>query len=311
MTTLPTIRPMLASPSTKAGGRKAVDLATLVGSHTFDLKLDGLRAVLYWDGDTMRLVNRSGVDITRKFPDVEAVGPALGRIPVILDGELVCDSGLFNDVATRGKQEKPAAIADAVRRLPARFIAFDLLHLGGSDYLREPYSHRRGTLEQYVAAVNDPLITASIVSDDGLTFWQSVSDLGLEGLIAKDKTAPYMEAKRSPAWLKFKTVRRITCIMSGYEPGEGARAHFGAGFLCLLDAQSQPVPVGKVGTGFTESEIQHLKASLDAGTPVLVEIEALNVGSGGQLRFPVYKGVRTDLSYADATLDQLDTLPRA
>jgi hypothetical protein len=65
-----------------------------------------------------------------------------------------------------------------------------------------------------------------------------------------------------------------------------------------------------VGTGFTETEIQALKADLDAGTMPLVEIEALNVGSGGQLRFPVYKGYRTDLSHADAKLDQLDTLPR-
>lgn len=308
--TLPTIRPMLASPSTKAGGRRAVDLSTLVGTHTFDLKLDGLRAVLYWDGSVMRLVNRSGVDITRKFPDVEAVGPALGAAPLILDGELVCDSGLFGDVATRGKQEKPAAIAAAVTRLPARFIAFDLLHVAGTSTLHLPYTDRRALLEQAVATIADPLVTASITSDDGIAFWQSVSDLGLEGLIAKDKRAPYMEAKRSPAWLKFKTVRRITCVVTGYEKGEGARAHFGAGFLALIAPGGTPTPVGKVGTGFKAAELDQLKAELDAGSFPVVEIEALNVGSGGQLRFPVFKGWRTDLSVADCTLDQLDLLPR-
>lgn len=307
--TLPTIKPMLAAPSTGTGSRRAVDLATLVGgTHLFDLKLDGLRCVIYWDGSTLRLVNRSGVDITRKFPDID-LAPMLGLTPVILDGEIVCASGLFNDVATRGKQEKPEAILSAATRLPARFIAFDLLHLGGSDYRPLPYEHRRGTLESYVEVVDEPTLTASIVSNDGVAFWTSVTSLGMEGLIAKDRKAPYMEGKRSPAWLKFKTTRRITCVMTGYEPGTGARAHFGAGFLALVGPNG-PVPVGKVGTGFTESEIQHLKGQLDAGTPVLVEIEALNVGSGGQLRFPVYKGVRTDLSYVDATLDQLDTLPR-
>lgn len=307
---LPTIRPMLASPSTKAGGRRAVDLRTLVGTHLFDLKLDGLRAVLYWDGSTMRLVNRSGVDITRKFPDVEALGNALGEWPLILDGELVCDSGLFNDVATRGKQEKPAAIAAAITRLPARFIAFDLLHLDGTDLRSTAYFDRRMTLDGLAVLWPAGTFSTSPMSTDGLALWESVQKLGLEGLIAKDKKAPYMEGKRSPAWLKFKTVRRVTCIMTGYEPGEGARCHFGAGFLAMI-GPAGPVPVGKVGTGFTESEIQHLKASLDAGTPVLVEIEALNVGSGGQLRFPVYRGVRTDLPLTAATLDQLDTLPRA
>lgn len=308
---LPTIKPMLAAPSTKTGSRRAVDLSSLLGgTHLFDLKLDGLRALIYWDGATMRIINRSGVDITRKFPDVEAVGPALGPVPLILDGELVCESGLFGDVATRGKQEKPHAIAAAVTRLPARFIAFDMLHQGDVSYLGVRYEQRRRVLEALVGYVNDPLITASVVSEDGAAFWASVSSLGLEGLIAKDKAAPYMEGKRSPAWLKFKTVRRITCIAVGYEPGEGARAHFGAMFLAVLDKAGMPVNVGKVGTGFTGAEIDSLKADLDAGKMPLVEIEALNVGSGGQLRFPVYKGYRTDLSHADATLDQLDSLPR-
>lgn len=307
---LPTIKPMLAAPSTGSGSRRAVDLTTLLkGTHTFDLKLDGLRAILYWDGSTMRLINRSGVDITRKFPEVEAVAPAFGAHPVILDGELVCDSGLFNDVATRGKTEKPHDIAARATSMPARFIAFDCLYDVDLDLRHLPYVQRREVLEEWVANTNDPLVTASMVSDDGAAFWQAVQELGLEGIIAKDKKAPYMEGKRSPAWLKFKTVRRITCIGTGYEPGTGARAHFGAMFLALVGPDG-PVPVGKVGTGFTEAEIQHLKASLDAGTPVLVEIEALNVGSGGQLRFPVYRGVRTDLSLVDATLDQLDQLPR-
>lgn len=309
---LPLIRPMLAVPSTKAGGRRAVDLRTLVGTHYFDLKLDGLRAVLYWDGSTMRLVNRSGVDITRKFPEVEAVAPALGSTAVILDGELVCESGLFNDVATRGKTEKPHDIATRAQTMPARFIAFDCLWDAskGGDLRRRPFAQRRQDLQTLVGLVDDGAFVASMCTSDGATMWQAVQELGLEGLIAKDKAAPYADGKRSPAWIKFKTVRRLTCIATGYEPGEGARAHFGAMFLTLIGPNG-PQFVGKVGTGFTEAEIQHLKASLDAGTPVLVEIEALNVGSGGQLRFPVYVGLRTDLTYADATLDQLDSFPRA
>lgn len=308
---LPVIKPMLAAPSTKTGSRQAVDLATLVGgTHTFDLKLDGLRALLYWDGLNITLVNRSGVDITRKFPEVEALSGLFGPKPFILDGELVCDSGLFGDVATRGKQEKPHAIAEACKRLPARFIAFDLLHQGDVSYLAVRYEQRRRTLEALLGYFNDPLLQASQTSDNGMVMWEAVVHLGLEGLIAKRNDAPYREGKRSPDWLKFKTTRSITCIGVGYEAGEGARAHFGAMHLALIGPDG-PVPVGKVGTGFTEAEIQHLKGQLDAGTPVLVEIECLNVGSGGQLRFPVYKGVRTDLSVAAASLSQLDTIPRA
>lgn len=305
---LPLIRPMLASPSTGTGSRRAVDLGTLLhGTHLFDLKLDGLRCLLYWDGLTVRLLNRSGVDITRKFPEIEAAAPSLGTYPLILDGELVCTSGMFNDVATRGKQEKPHAIATAMARLPARFVAFDVLHLE-SDQRHTKQFDRRMMLDGLSLLWSEPF-SAAPMSMNGEAMWESVGTLGLEGMIAKRLDQPYAEGKRSPAWLKFKTTRRITCIATGYEPGTGARAHFGAMYLTLIGPDG-PVPVGKVGTGFTASEITSLKADLDAGTMPLVEIEALNVGSGGQLRFPVYKGYRTDLSHLDATLDQLDQLPR-
>lgn len=308
---------MLAAPSTGTGSRKAVDLATLLhGTHTFDLKLDGLRAILYWDGVNVRLVNRSGIDITRKFPEVaaHAEGTLEADLPLVLDGELVCESGLFNDVATRGKQEKPHDIARSMGTKPARFIAFDCLWCGGKDMRNETYRFRRESLEilfdtRVGRGYPADRIQPSVTSQDGTAFWESVVALGLEGLIAKRNDQPYMEGKRSPAWLKFKCTRTLSCIATGYEPGTGARAHFGAMFLALIGPNG-PVPVGKVGTGFTEREILALKADLDAGTMPLVEIEALNVGSGGQLRFPVYRGYRTDLSHLDATLDQLDQLPR-
>ena len=104
-------------------------------------------------------------------------------------------------------------------------------------------------------------------------------------------------------------MRRVTCIISGYSPGNGSRSHLGALHLAMLDADLNPVDVGRCGSGFTEKHTHELKALLDAGTIMCVEIECLNVTSGGVLRFPVYKGIRSDLSPLDCTIDQLDQLP--
>lgn len=305
----PAIKPMLASPSTAAGGRQAVDLRTLVGTHSFDVKIDGLRAILYWDGLTLIIFNRSLLDITRLFPELEAMAPSLGPTPMTLDGEIVADDGLFTTVATRGKQTNPGIIARMVRDKPCKFIAFDLLSLDGQNTQGEPYTTRRAGLDLLAANWPRAIFQPVLRHDDGMLMWTNVSELGLEGLIAKRKDSTYQPGARSRDWLKFKTVRRVTCVAVGYEKGEGARSHFGAMHLAMIGPGSKPVQVGRVGTGFNDAEIWDLKGRIDRGELFLVEIEALNRTKDNQLRFPVYKGIRTDIGLADATLDQLDTLP--
>lgn len=292
------IKPMLAAP------QKSEKLATLVGSHTFDLKLDGIRCVLYWLNGGLRLVNRSGIDITHRFPEL---GGLSWPFDVVLDGELMARTGLFQDTAKRDKQNKPGDVAIWSQRMPCTFVAFDMLHLAGNDLRNQGYVVRRNLLEEHAPAQGE-LLSHSVISSDP-TFFDTVKAAGGEGVIAKRNHSTYRPG-RSGDWIKFKTIRSVTCVATGYEKGTGARAHFGAMFLHMIDANGQAVAVGRVGTGFKKAEIDMLKGELDAGRPVLVEIECLNVTRDGSLRFPAYKGVRTDLSYLDARLDQLDSIPR-
>lgn len=152
----------------------------------------------------------------------------------------------------------------------------------------------------------NPTLRTSVLSYDPAYFDQ-VKAAGMEGVIAKRLNSTY-KAGRFSDWLKFKAVRSITAVGIGYEAGTGARAHFGAMFLALIGPDG-PVEIGRVGTGFTATEITSLKTEMDAGRPVVVEIECLNKSKDGKLRFPVYKGLRTDQSVADATLAQLDEIP--
>lgn len=299
------IRPMLASPSTSAGNRTPIGLRTLVGTHAFDLKLDGLRAILYWDGKRVRLVNRSLVDITRQFPELDKVD--LGPAPLVVDGELVADDGTFTTVATRGKQSKAAAIAQHVFAHPCRFVAFDVLKVNDVDVMRIRWQDRRAALEK-LAADWPAVMQVSVCSDDGPGMWEHVAALGMEGLIAKRKDGVYLPGHRGSSWIKFKVTRRITCVAMGYEAGEGSRIAFGAMHLGLIGPDG-PVIIGRVGTGFKAADIRECKARLDRKDYFLVEIEALNRTAAGILRFPVYKGIRTDLPLTEATLDQLATLP--
>src|SRR6266581_2193901 len=55
----------------------------------FEFKWDGIRGVAYVDGGRVRLMSRSGEEITPRYPEVHAMGRALGSREVILDGEIV------------------------------------------------------------------------------------------------------------------------------------------------------------------------------------------------------------------------------
>ena len=303
-------RPMLATPSTSAGGRVAIDINTLNGTHFFDLKMDGIRAFAFWNGVQLTLINRNGVDITRKFPELSESAAQLFDLPVWLDGEIVCDTGSFEDTLTRDKQSNPTIIARYAQEKPVSFWAFDM-----PDYADESNWNRRLRLDHLWDEWTDTPTRDGVQKfhttpyDRDPRFLQRTRDSGLEGVIAKANNAPYVFGARSRQWIKFKNLHRVTCLVSGYEPGTGARAHFGKMNLALIDQAGQVVPCGSVGTGFTQREILELKELLDKGTILVVEIETLNVTSGGTLRFPVYKGIRNDLSATDCTLDQLDTLP--
>jgi bifunctional non-homologous end joining protein LigD len=294
---------MLAEPQ---GGRS---ISMYEGTHTFDVKLDGVRAILGWDGKNLTITNRNGVDRTHAYPDLVASCPLPVGTSVVLDGEIIAADGSFENIAKRDKQNKPEDVLRAMRQVPVQFIAFDILHLAGGDLRHLPWEERRELLETVMDSAQHPEWGLTVVSNQA-SLLDSVRSLGMEGVIAKKNGSTYMPGRR-PAWVKFKVTHRVTCIAVGYEPGEGTRSHFGAMFLAMLDENGTPVQVGRVGTGFTTAGTHECKALLDARQPFLVEIECANVTKSGVLRFPSYKGIRSDLSLADASIKQLDTIPRS
>jgi bifunctional non-homologous end joining protein LigD len=55
----------------------------------YEEKLDGWRMIAYKDGPRVRLVSRSGVDNTARFPGIAAAVAGLLAPQLILDGEVV------------------------------------------------------------------------------------------------------------------------------------------------------------------------------------------------------------------------------
>src|SRR3954469_21805539 len=138
MPAMPTlIRPMLAIP-----GQPAAD-----EGWAFEMKWDGVRAVVYVSGGKARALSRNDRDISVSYPELQGVAASLHGLSVVLDGELVAADASgrpdFGVLQQRMHVIDPAAVARLAASVPVTFLAFDLLWLEGRSLLDEPYETRR------------------------------------------------------------------------------------------------------------------------------------------------------------------------
>ena len=299
------VLPMLAHPGTPEDlGRE---------HFIWSPKLDGVRCVAHLDERGVTLINRNQRDIGHRYPDIVAALAKQVHHHCVLDGELVAldQNGhpSFSLIAQRDSVSKPAKIEAAVAAISAQFMVFDVVATGGEDLRTEPLSWRQTILETISEKWTAPLAKVENFVD-GQALWDVVRTRGLEGVVGKDSRSRYT-GKRDRAWLKVKTLQRVSCVVTGYEPGQGARAGtIGALLLSMFDPLGQLQHVGRCGTGFNAGSLAECKALLDDHQPFIAEIECLSLGTLGQLRHPSFKGIRTDLTLADVTTAQLETLPR-
>lgn len=295
---------MLASSRT---GEPEALIRTLTDQgFVFELKMDGVRAVLHHSLHP-KLTNRTGKDITYRYPDVVATWGrdyrSLAGRDVVLDGELlVLREGVphFPSIHRRDAQENQLDIRRLMGSMPATFIPFDILRLDGRDVRALPYVARRDLLVETVG-----LEQAVYATDDGLTLWQVVMQSHLEGLIAKRRTSVYRPG-RSTAWIKIKTTRTGLVLASGYRPGKG-----GLGSITMAvwsEADNRLVEVGHVASGFKATELRTVQQKLDAfvvhGDPLILEVSFLEI-AGGKLRHPVFLRLITDVEVDHVTLEAL------
>jgi bifunctional non-homologous end joining protein LigD len=283
----------------------------------FEFKWDGIRALAYVEGGRVRLVSRSGEDITSRYPEVHAMGRAIGSREVILDGEVVAldDSGRpsFEQIQQRMGLTSESEVRRKMRLVPVTYMLFDLLWQDGHSLLPEPYMERRRMLADLKLA-GDSWQTPPYEKGGGKAMLQASSNAGLEGVMAKKLSSPYEPGRRSGAWVKVKNHNRQELVIGGWLEGEGKRrGHPGALLVGYYD-KAKFVYAGKVGTGFTDAMLEKLQVLLeplgrdtspfDVGKPpkaahfvkpkLVAELEFVEWTRSGQLRAPSFKGLRAD-----------------
>lgn len=182
------------------------DAGALSGGSRYELKWDGVRAVVVRDEAGARVWSRRGTDLTQHFPEIAtAVTEQLGP-DTVLDGELVVWAGSRLDfealLARIGSGARRAAAL--ARHQPVSLAVFDVLAAAGTDLRARPFDERRALLEQLAASWRPPLNLSPVTDDPAVAaeWFETYADAGIEGLVIKGGNQPYPAGARG--WLKVK-----------------------------------------------------------------------------------------------------------
>jgi bifunctional non-homologous end joining protein LigD len=197
------------------------------------------------------------------------------------------------------------------------------MFLNGEDLRGLPLTERKKQLKAILP--KNRLITFSRYRAAlGKRFFEEAERRGLEGIIAKRADSKYLSGARTDSWLKIKTTKRQEVVIVGFTAPRRTRPFFGALTLALRDGDSWRY-IGHVGTGFSHETLEELHGKLirlkTAKSPfrkkvkdeavttwvkpqLVAEVKFTQWTSSGEMRHPVYLGLREDKDAKDVVLER-------
>ncbi|MDE1566957.1 DNA ligase D [Aquabacter sediminis] len=306
------VEPMLA---------RLVDKAPTGEGWLHEVKFDGYRLLARIEDGAVRLLTRSALDWTARFGT--AIPKGLAALPLknlLMDGEVIVENGA-------GASDFSALQADLSEGRSDRFVfyAFDLLHLDGEDLRPLPLIERKARLAALLEGQTGPLRFSSHFDESGATVLRHACRLGLEGVVSKERDAPYRSG-RGRAWVKSKCTARQEFVIGGFVPSTTGADLIGS--LALgVNEDGKLRYVGRVGTGFSAAVARDLHtrfaalkverspfaAPLSAEArrgvtfvrPELVaEVEFRAWTGDGHLRHASFRGLREDKAAGDVLAER-------
>jgi len=223
---------------------KLVEQPPSAGDWTFEIKFDGIRLVAVKDGEKVNLISRNGNELAAKYPEVADAVRSLPVASCVIDGEVVA-----LDEKGRSSFQLLQGLEMQGRQSPTYYYVFDLLQTEGRSLLGEPLEFRKALLEKLCDSAQEPIRYSGDLGSDATPLLAQVRQLGLEGLIGKQRESIYEPDRRSGLWIKLKVLNEQEFVIGGYTPPQGARKHFGALLVGYYEGK-RLLFAGKVGTGF-------------------------------------------------------------
>jgi len=297
----------------------------------FEMKWDGVRAVVYLSGGRVRLLSRKGRDETAAYPDVVEPLTSLGVRDAVLDGEIVVTDASgrpdFGLLQNRINLSRATDVDRATQTWPAQLMVFDVLELDGQSLLDRPYAERRDILDGLGLEALGSRVHVPPVFDGDLEAARDVSrQLRLEGVVAKRTDSVYAPGRRGKTWLKIKNFLTQEVVVAGWRPGQGGRSATFGSLLMGIPGPDGLQYVGRVGSGFDGAALDDVQRRLDArarttsplvGVPredardarwvepdLVGEVTYAELTGPGRMRHPVWRGLRPEKDAAEVVWER-------
>lgn len=266
--------------------------------YIFELKFDGIRALIFVNKSSIYIQSRNCVDMTNLFPELYSI-KKLVKNDVIFDGEIVSfKDGVpsFSDVQKRVRLKSEVKIKSFSNNEPVNFVVFDILYKD-KDLTKLSLSKRKEILSNYKDT--DVFIKSKVIEEYGVKFFGAIKKMGLEGIVAKKKDGLYHINKRTDDFIKIKNIKDGDFLVGGYEKKK-------EGFLSLAIGEYINDDFYFVGKVSVRSSSNIYKKILDSKESknyfkdcdedifyikptIKVNVEYLERTKENHLRHPIYK----------------------
>jgi ATP-dependent DNA ligase len=224
---------------------KLADELPAGGGYLYEPKWDGFRAIVFRGADDVYIQSRDSRPLDRYFPELHDA--LLERLPknCVVDGEIVIATaqGLDFDALQLRLHPAESRVAKLAKEIPSSFVAFDVL-FWRKDFRAVPQAKRRVALEEVLGKVKPPVYLTPVTRDRAVAVeWlKRFEGAGLDGVIAKPESAPYLPGKR--AMIKVKHARTADCVVAGFRWYKGTKDAVGSLLLGLYDGNGRLQHVG-------------------------------------------------------------------
>ena len=253
-------------------------------------KLDGVRCLAYWDGDSVKLMSRGGKQwecCQHIIDELEIVLPK----GWVLDGELYIHGSTFQEITKLVKKLRPESVNVQFHVYDVPRAGYEQTEIGGSTW-----GNRKISLELIDEFENCKSV--KVVRTDYAVCEQTVYKLqseyleeGYEGAIVREYDGEYKFGYRSNKLLKVKNFTDSEYPIVGFTTGVG---RFDGCIVWICETWN---PRGdrlefKVVPQGTMEERQEEYQNADKNVGKLLKVKYFELTDDGVPRFPVGLGIR-------------------
>ena len=206
------------------------------------MKFDGIRALIFTDGDEFYIQSRNVKDITYMFPELKPI-KNLVKSKVIFDGEIVAfdkNAPSFSKLQERLHLKDLKTIKLKSDYEPVFFIVFDILY-EGTDLTSKSLIDRKNILKKYKDC--ECFYKCKYIENNGIELFNKIKRNNLEGIVAKKKNAAYLINKRSDNYIKIKNIKDGKFYICGYSNNKDNNS---ISIILCKKAKDEFLYVGKV-----------------------------------------------------------------